>query len=145
MYLTKEQVFGLLKTYGSPLYVYDKSTIVKRCQQLSSFAKRLSDAVGRAVHMHYSTKANSNVEILRLIKSCGIWADCMSPKELKLDLEAGFSPKELLYVCNNIRKEEMELVKSKDVLICLDSVSQVKTCAPIFHGKKLWFALIPEP
>ena len=127
MYLTREQVFGLLNTYGSPLYVYDKSTIVDRCQQLNSFAKRLSDATGRAVHMHYSTKANSNVEILRLIKSCGIWADCMSPKELNLDLEAGFTPKELLYVCNNISKKEMEYVKSKDVLICLDSVSQVET------------------
>lgn len=143
MYLTEEQVFGLLKTYGSPLYVYDKSTIVERCQQLSSFAKRLSDAVDRAVHMHYSTKANSNVEILRLIKSNGIWADCMSPKELKLDLKAGFSPKELLYVCNNIREEEMDLVKSKDVLICLDSVSQVETWAHKSHGTKIMVRINP--
>ncbi len=143
MYLTREQVFGLLNTYGSPLYVYDKSTIVDRCQQLNSFAKRLSDATGRAVHMHYSTKANSNVEILRLIKSCGIWADCMSPKELNLDLEAGFTPKELLYVCNNISKKEMEYVKSKDVLICLDSVSQVETWEFNFPETKIMVRINP--
>lgn len=143
MYLTREQVFWLLKTYGSPLYVYDKSTIIKRCQQLNSFAKRLSYATDRAVHMHYSTKANSNLEILKLIKDCGIWADCMSPKELNLDLEAGFTPKELLYVCNNISKKEMEYVKSKDILICLDSVSQVRSWANKFPKTKIMVRINP--
>lgn len=143
LYLTNEQVFGLLKTYGSPLYVYDNDTIVKRCQQLSSFAKRISDATGRVVHMHYSTKANSNVKILRLIKSSGILADCMSPKELNLDLEAGFTANELLYVCNNISQEEMEYVQSKGILICLDSISQVETWARKFSGTKIMVRINP--
>ena len=143
LYLTREQVFGLLKTYGSPLYVYDNDTIVKRCQQLNSFAKRISDATNRAVHMHYSTKANSNAEILRLIKSSGIWADCMSPKELNLDLEAGFTSNELLYVCNNISQKEMAYVQSKGILICLDSVSQVKTWAHKFSGTQIMVRIKP--
>lgn len=143
MYLTRDQVFWLLKNFGSPLYVYDKDTIVQRCSELSNFAKRLSDATGRAVHMHYSAKANSNLEILRLIKNCGIWADCMSPYELKANLDAGFGPYELLYVCNNITSTEMETVKSKDVLICLDSISQVETWARKFHGTKIMVRINP--
>lgn len=143
MYLSNEQAFDLLKAYGSPLYVYDRDTIVRRCKELTNFAKRISDATGRAVHMHYSTKANSNVHILELIKSCGIWADCMSPKELKLDLEAEFSPNELLYVCNNISKEEMDFVYNKRILICLDSISQVKTWANERRRSKIMVRINP--
>lgn len=143
MYLTREQVFSLLTNYGSPLYVYDMSTIVNRCMMLKDFAKKISDATGRAVNMHYSTKANSNAEILRLIRSCGIWADCMSPKELKLDLDAGFTPKDLLYVCNNISKEEMEYVHSKGILICLDSISQVGTWARRFPESEIMVRINP--
>lgn len=143
MYLTREQVFSLLTNYGSPLYVYDMSTIVNRCMMLKDFAKKISDATGRAVNMHYSTKANSNAEILRLIRACGIGADCMSPKELKLDLDAGFTPKDLLYVCNNISKEEMEYVHSKGILICLDSISQVGTWARRFPESEIMVRINP--
>lgn len=143
MFLSISQALRLQKDFGSPLYVYDRATIIQRCSELSNFAKRLSDATGCAVHMHYSTKANSNVEILRLIRDCGIGADCMSPKELNLDLEAGFTSDELLYVCNNISQKEMEYVKSKGILICLDSISQVDTWANKFHGSKIMVRINP--
>lgn len=143
MYLTNDQVFELLKTYGSPLYVYDKATIIQRCSELNNFAKRLSEATNRTVRMHYSTKANSNLEILQLIRSCGIWADCMSPKELILDLAAGFTPYELLYVCNNISQKEMEFVKDKGITICLDSISQVEAWAHKFHNVPIMIRINP--
>lgn len=143
MYLSNNQVFELLESYGSPLYVYSKPTIVQQCSILSNFAKRLSDATGRVVNMHYSTKANSNLKILELIKSCGIGADCMSPKELLLDLEAGFTENELLYVCNNISGKEMGFVFNKGISICLDSISQVKTWASKFRNTQILVRINP--
>lgn len=143
MYLSNNQIFELLESYGSPLYVYNKATIVKQCSTLNNFAKRLSEATGRVVNMHYSTKANSNLKILQLIKSCGIGADCMSPKELLLDLKAGFTANELLYVCNNISGKEMEFVFNKRITICLDSISQVKTWANKFCGTQIMVRINP--
>ncbi len=77
--------------------------------------------------MHYSTKANSNPTILQIVEQSGLSADAMSPVELLLDGDAGFSSDRILYVCNNISAEEMKFVHDKGVLVCLDSISQVDT------------------
>lgn len=143
MYLTNEQAFELLKTYGSPLYVYNTDTIVQRCAELKKFAKRLEDATRCAVTMHYSTKVNANTAILQLIKNCGMKAMCSSPNELKLNSNAGFSANELLYVCNNISEKEMEIIDDKGITVCLDSISQMQTWAKKSANPKIMVCINP--
>lgn len=117
----------ILKNYGSPCYVYDKKILEKRCNDMKNFQDILEKELSKKVSMHYSTKANSNPTILQIVEQSGLSVDAMSPVELLLDRNAGFSSDRILYVCNNISAEEMKFVHDKGVLVCLDSISQVDT------------------
>ena len=98
---------SLLKKYGSPLYVYDYEILKERCQDMAKFKNQLEkDLDGIKINIHYSTKANSNPEILKVVKDSGLYVDCMSPLELSINEKCNFNKEEILYVCNNIDEEE---------------------------------------
>lgn len=135
----------LLETYGSPLYVYDYAVIKERCENMFNFADSLWSGLpnGIGVSMHYSTKANSNPAILRIVEESGLSVDCMSPLEAELDYRARFRNDRMLYVCNNISAEEMKFVHDKGLLICLDSISQVETWGKLFPGTDIMVRINP--
>lgn len=60
----------LLEKYGSPLYVYDEKILEDNCRNMTLFQENLKSKLkeGTSVSMHYSTKANSNLAILNVIK-----------------------------------------------------------------------------
>lgn len=93
--------------------------------------------------MHYSTKANGNLEILKTIKNEGLLIDAMSPLELELVKKAGFKSEEILYVCNNISSEEMEEVSKNNILLCIDSISQVETFGKISPNTDIMIRINP--
>lgn len=138
-------VFSLLKKYGSPLYVYDYSVLEDRCKAIKKFCDDLNEGLpdGISVAMHYSTKANSNPAILTTVEKSGLNVDCMSPFELMIDKKCGFTPDRMLYVCNNISADEMQLVRNKGILICLDSVSQVETWGKLFPDTDIMVRINP--
>ena len=138
-------LFDLLKKYGSPLYVYDYEILRDRCNKIKNFSDDLHHGLPNdiKVSMHYSTKANSNPAILKVVAQSGLNVDCMSPFELEIDLKSGFSPDKMLYVCNNISGEEMKFVHDNGILICLDSISQVETWGKIFPGTDIIVRINP--
>ena len=135
---------NLLKEYGSPLYVYDYEVLKDRCNQIANFKNNLEKSLsGIKVSMHYSTKANNNPAILKVVKESGLSVDCMSPLELSLNEKCGFSKENMLYVCNNIDENEMKLVHDKGLLICLDSISQVDTWGKLFPNTDIMVRINP--
>ena len=133
----------LLELYGSPLYLYDKSVLEQRCNQMKEFCNILEKELEINVTAHYSTKSNSNPEILKIVEETGLNVDCMSPLELAVDEISGFKRDRMLYVCNNISAEEMKLVHDKDILICLDSISQVETWGKLFPNTEIMIRINP--
>lgn len=127
----------LLNKYGSPLYVYDKDILINRCNDMINFKNKLQDKLNINISIHYSIKANENLTLLKIIRECGLKVDSMSELELHLATLAGFTNNEILYVCNNISKEEMKKVYDSDVLICLDSISQVETWGKNFPNTSI--------
>lgn len=138
-------MFKLLEKFGSPLYAYEKSVLEDRCNSMRKFSDDLSKGLpeGISVSMHYSTKANSNPAILKAVNEAGLNVDCMSPFELEIDQQSGFTTDRMLYVCNNITAEEMNLVHEKGILICLDSISQVETWGKLFPGTDILVRINP--
>lgn len=135
---------NLLKEYGSPLYIYDYNILKERCNEITEFRKNLEKRLGTIkVNMHYSTKANNNPAILKVIKDSGLNVDCMSPFELSINKKCGFENERILYVCNNIDIEEMKLVYDSGVLICLDSISQVETWGKLFPSTNIMIRINP--
>jgi len=132
--LTPEE---LINKYGSPLYVYNESILRQRCREMLSLVDYPYFKV------HYSTKANSNLSLLKIIREEGIYADAMSPGELYILMKAGFKPEEIFYVSNNISKSELEFVVDSSILFSADSLSQLRLYGEINPGGKVAFRLNP--
>ena len=138
----KEQ--ELLQKYGSPLYVYDEKVLNKRIDNMMELAEKLKRRTGvERIKMHYSTKANGNLQILKKIKEKGMAVDAMSPTELELTKLAEFNKEDILYVCNNVSVEEMCEVIDKNILICLDSISQLEMLGEARPNSKVMVRINP--
>jgi len=120
----------LISEFGSPLYVYNESILRKRCREMAGLVKY------PYFKSNYSAKANSNLELLKIIREEGLHADAMSPGEIYLLLQAGFKPEEIFFVANNVSAEEMKYALDNGVLISCDSISQLKQLGRLNPGGK---------
>lgn len=110
---------GLIEEYGSPLYVYNETVLRERCREMKTLAEHPGFVAC------YSTKANGNPHLLRIIREEGLIADAMSPGELAALRLAGFEKPEICYVCNNVGEDELALAAAAADHVSVDSVSQL--------------------
>ncbi|MDF2570302.1 MAG: lysA 2 [Sporomusa sp.] len=110
----------LVEKYGSPLYVYSEQVLRERCRDI----KRLIRSPNFIVN--YSAKANSNLTLLQIIRDEACCVDAMSPGEIYVQLQAGFKPEQILYICNNVSSEEMKYAIDQNIQVSVDSLSQLE-------------------
>ncbi len=79
-------LLSLSEEFGTPLYVYSGAKIREQYQKLAGAFK------GIDVKIKYACKANSNINILKLLKEEGSGLDAVSMNEVRLGLKAGFEP-----------------------------------------------------
>ncbi len=76
---------------GTPCYVYSAVTI-------RDAYGRLDSAFGDYPHaIHYALKANSTLEIVRLLRACGSSVDANSIGEVDIALRCGFEPGQIMF------------------------------------------------
>lgn len=119
LFISDEKIFELIKKYGSPLYVYDENTLRLRCREIKNLLPN------KNLRVNYSAKANSNLSLLKIVKDEGLDVDAMSPGEIFIQLNAGFSPEQIFYIGNNVSAEEMSYAIENNVLVSVDSLSQL--------------------
>jgi diaminopimelate decarboxylase len=127
----------LSEKYGTPLFVYNENILRKRCQDL----KGLIDYSNFSVN--FSPKANSNLELLKIVRNEGLKVDAMSPGEIYVNMLAGFKPEEILYISNNVSEDEFRYAINAGVKISVDSVSQLETFGKINPGGRVAFRVNP--
>lgn len=127
----KQTPQSLLEAHGSPLYVYNEAILRKRCQEIKNLVSY------KNFTPHYSIKANSNVHLLKIIREEGLHADVMSPGELYVALQAGFTSEELFFIPNNVCDDEMQYAIDHKVLTSMDSVSQLVRYGKLNPGGKV--------
>jgi diaminopimelate decarboxylase len=89
---------------GTPCYVYDAAVI-------RDAYIRLERAFGTHPHaIHYALKANSTLEIVRLLKSLGSSVDANSMGEVDVALKCGFHPSQIMFT--GVGKSPDELTKA---------------------------------
>jgi diaminopimelate decarboxylase len=128
---------ALAEEFGTPLYVYNEAVLRRRCREI----RTLSGLPGFSPC--YSTKANGNPHLLRLIHEEGLQADAMSPGEVALLRAAGFSREEICYVCNNVSAEELAFAAENAALVSLDSVAQLEAFGRVNPGGEVMVRLNP--
>lgn len=112
----------LAKTFGTPLYVMSETRIRENYNRLYSV---LSNELAK-VKLFYSAKANTNLSILRILKDAGANIDVVSPGEVFLALMAGYSNNQVFFTGTSVRDDELVYLLEKEVLINIDSLSQIK-------------------
>ncbi|HAM51399.1 MAG TPA: diaminopimelate decarboxylase [Nitrospiraceae bacterium] len=136
LYAEEVPVKKLAETYGTPLYIYSYTTLLKHF-----LAYR--DAFDRVPHIVcFALKANTNASVLRLIANNGGGADVVSGGELFRALRAKIPSKKIVYA--GVGKTEGEIryalksrilmfnVESGDELIEIDRLAgTMKVKAPI--------------
>lgn len=120
--------FELTAEHGSPLYVYNEDILRGRCREVRSLVDHPRFAV------NFSAKANSSLELLRIVRDEGLRVDAMSPGEIHLELAAGFAPEDIFYICNNVSAREMRFAVERGVRVSVDSLAQLDQFGRINPG-----------
>ena len=127
----------LIEKYGSPLYVYNEFVLRSKCEEISGLLDYPDFMVS------YSPKANSNVELLKIIRDEGLSVDAVSAGEIFSDLKAGYKPGQIFYVCNNVSSEELTYAIEKGVRISVDSISQLELFGKLNPGGEIAIRINP--
>ena len=116
--MKRELLLKLAEKYSSPLYVYDAEKIESQYHRL----KKAFSSV-KQLRINYAAKALSNINILKLFHQLGSGLDTVSIQEVKLGLNAGFDPQNIIYTPNGVSMEEIEAVAQLGVQINIDNLS----------------------
>ncbi len=102
----------------TPFYFYDLNLL----RETLEVVKR--EITGFPYQVHYALKANTNLEILKLIQSYGFGADCVSGNEVVRAVEAGFAKDHIVFA--GVGKTDKELKLGLDQQIFAFNVESIQ-------------------
>ncbi|MEZ4778723.1 MAG: diaminopimelate decarboxylase [Flavobacteriaceae bacterium] len=116
--MTNKDLLAVANEFNSPVYVYDAS-------KMEAQYKRLTNAFSKVkrLKVNYAVKALSNISVLKLLHSFGAGMDTVSIQEVRLALEAGVAPTNIIYTPNGVSLEEIERAVVLGVQINIDNLS----------------------
>ncbi len=115
---TKETIQKFEKQ-TTPFYYYDLALLKKTLSEIQLLAG------AHKFHVHYALKANSNPEILKLIQSYGLGADCVSGNEVKRAVETGYSHNKIVFA--GVGKSDAEINYALDQnILCFNVESMME-------------------
>ncbi len=118
------------KKFETPIFCYSKKKIEENINNFKNSFKAISPIIC------FSTKSNSNLELLKYIKKNGLGADVVSKGELMLALKAGISPKKIVFSgVGKTRSELIFAIDKKILLINCESKSEVLEIENIAKSK----------
>lgn len=127
----------LVEEYGTPLFVYDENIIRERYRELYDcfpYKKKV---------LYYAMKANSNLQILKVLLEEGAWIDAVSPFEVELALKAGFPSEKIMFTVDNMSLEEMQFAINNNILINIGSLPQLEMLGKNFSGSDCCIRFTP--
>ncbi|MEX0810676.1 MAG: diaminopimelate decarboxylase [Chitinophagales bacterium] len=114
--------------FDTPLYVYHAEKIQEQYRKLTKAFSASN------VKIKYACKALSNINILKILKDEGSGLDTVSINEIRLGLEAGYDPKDIIYTPNGISFEEIKEAVELGVQINIDNTSILEQFGHHFGG-----------
>ena len=129
-------IHRIAREWGTPVYVYYAAIIRDRIASLRRF-----DVI------RFAQKANSNVHILRLMRSEGVLVDAVSAGELKRALAAGYfgdgEPAGVVYTADVISDEVLELVVEHGIPVNAGSSDMLTQLGQRNPGHRVWIRVNP--
>ena len=123
-------VHDIAKEFGTPLYVYDADSITNQYKKLTGAFK------GVDLKLKYAAKALTNKNIVKHIKSLGAGFDAVSINEVKLALELGYEPGDIIYTPNCVGFDEVEEGIALGVHVNIDNLPFLERIGQIYGGEQ---------
>ncbi len=127
-FINEVNVEELRKTYGTPLYVYDGQAIEN---QINVFKNAFS---GVDLNIKYACKALTNLSILKLMRKNGLGLDTVSIPEIRMGLEMGFEPSQIVFTPNCVDFEEIVQGVDLGVQINIENISNLEKFGKKYGG-----------
>lgn len=134
--LTPARLRALAAEHGTPLWVYDASTVRQRIAQLRRFDR-----------VRYAQKASSNIHLLGLMRAEGVVVDAVSLGEVERALAAGFSSRdgksELVFTADLLTRDALERVVQQQIPVNTGSIDMLRQVAARAPGHRVWLRINP--
>ena len=111
----------LAREHGTPLYVYDAGTIREKARALSAAFSPLFPRL----RLRYALKANTNLEIVRLLLAEGLAPEVVSEGEARAALLAGAKGSDVLFTSSSKSPSEIDFALGHGVLLNVDSLDEL--------------------
>lgn len=128
----------LAQAHGTPLWVYDATTIVRQIAALRQF-----DVI------RFAQKANSNTHILRLMRHNGVLVDAVSLGEVERALAAGYRPGEhanhagIVFTADLFDRATLARVAELGVPVNAGSIDMIDQLGALSPGHPVWLRINP--
>ena len=120
LFIEKVDALKIVKKFGTPTYCYSLKILRNNIQNFQQSFKSLNPLVC------FSVKSNSNLQILKEIKKCGMGADVVSKGEMMQALKAGILAKKIVFSGVGKKTEELKFaIEKKILLINAESESEI--------------------
>jgi diaminopimelate decarboxylase len=141
--LSPENVALAAKGVGTPLYLYDETAIVERCELLLG----MPNAFGLGVR--YAMKANSNRAILKLVAGHGIGIDASSLNEARRAHLAGIAYDRMMLTTQDVPeaddRRDMEAMIDQGLVYNACSLRQLHLIGDFARARRLPLSLRINP
>ena len=118
-------VSRLASEFGTPLYVYDRETIVSQFRSLrAAFASRFPK-----LRIHYALKANGNGALLAVLRAEGAAPEVVSLGEIVMAVRAGWAGDEILFTSSSKGPEEIAKAVEIGAVLNVDSRDELEQAA----------------
>ncbi len=129
-------VGDIARRFGTPTYVYDAATILRRLAELAAFD-----------HVRYAQKACSNLAVLDLLRRNGALVDAVSAGEVQRALAAGYiadgEPPPLVYTADIFDAEALDLCVQRNIHVNCGSPDMIEQLGCRAPGRAITLRVNP--
>ena len=111
LFVESVSVKSLASKLNTPFYLYSENNIIENYKSFSNNFKNTKPLIC------FSVKANSNVQILRVLKKIGSGADVVSGGELLKVIKSGIKPNKIVFSGVGKTEDEIRLAIRKNILL----------------------------
>ncbi len=135
----------LAETYDTPVFIFSKKRIEHNIKRLL----KIEDVIDCKLKVCYAAKANSEHDILKVVRDAGSDIEVNSGGELRMAMEAGFRGDQIIFNgTSKTEKEITEAIEAKIYAIQADSFYEVelieKTAKKLARTANVSLRLVPE-
>lgn len=137
--MTHQDLLAVAQEFGNPVYVYNASTMEAQYKRLEKSFKGV-----KKVKFNYAVKALSNMAVLKVLNNFGCGMDTVSIQEVRLALEAGVAPQDIIFTPNGVSLSELEKARELGVQINIDNLSILEQFGTLYPKTPVCIRINPH-